>query len=67
MNNKTRKLIEMINDFYNNILDFDLTDEQKNLFETGIAMGIKFALTELIDTNIDLSVLGNGQNEDAEG
>lgn len=61
MANKTRKLIDTITNFYEEELNFDATEEQKMWFESGVAMGIKFALTELIDTDIDLSVLG-GQN-----
>ena len=58
MGNNTRKLIDMVTDFYEK-LDFNISEEQKMLFETGVAMGIKFALTELINTDIDLQVLGN--------
>ena len=36
----------------------ELSDEQKMIFETGISHGITFALTRLVDTNIDLKVLG---------
>ena len=59
---KTRKLIEMLTTFYENNLDFKVSEEQQMWFETGVAFGIKFALTELIDTNIDLTILGR-QNE----
>lgn len=52
-----RKLIDFINNTYSQ-LNLDLSDEQKMLFETGIAKGIIFALTELINTDIDLTVLG---------
>lgn len=67
MANKTRKLIDTVTDFYENTLDFNVTEEQKVWFETGVAVGIKFALTELINTDIDLSVLATGQNEIVEG
>ncbi len=52
-----RKLIDFINEKYQN-LGFEMTNEQKMIFETGIGVGITFALTQLIDANIDLSVLG---------
>ena len=54
-----RKLIDYINEFYKQIeADCTLTTEQKMIFETGVANGISFALTHLIDVNIDLSILG---------
>ena len=62
MANNTRKLINTVTNFYENF-DFDVTEEQQMWFETGVAVGIKFALTELIDTDIDLQVLGDLQNE----
>ena len=59
MNNE-RKLIEYINDCYNDLerQEIHLSNEQKMLFETGVAKGITFALTRLININIDLGVLG---------
>lgn len=60
--NKTRLLIEQVNEFYKNQEEkssVPFSDEQKMLFETGVGIGITFALTQLIDPNIDLTVLGN--------
>ena len=53
-----RKLIDYINNIYAE-LGFELTDEQKLIYESGVATGITFALSQLIDLNIDLSILGN--------
>jgi hypothetical protein len=54
-----RKLIDYINETYRRFEEqgkvFD--NVQKMLFETGVATGIIFALTNLIDTKIDVSVL----------
>lgn len=54
-----RKLIDYINETYKRFEEqgqvFD--NVQKMIFETGIATGITFALTNLIDTKIDVSVL----------
>ena len=54
-----RKLIDYINETYRRFEEqgkvFD--NVQKMLFETGVATGITFALTNLIDTKIDVSVL----------
>jgi len=54
-----RKLIDYINETYRRFEEqgkvFD--NVQKMLFETGVATGIAFALTNLIDTKIDVSVL----------
>lgn len=58
MKNLERKLIDDINGFYNS-LDKELTDDQKMLFETGVANGIVFILSELHPVfKIDLSILG---------
>ena len=54
-----RKLIDYINEFYKEIeTNNPLTNEQKMIFETGVAKGITFVFTKLIDLNIDLSILG---------
>lgn len=51
-----RKLIDRINEFYKEIeAKQPLTNEQKMLFETGIAIGIEFVLSNAV---VDLSVLG---------
>lgn len=53
-----RKLIDCINEFYKAIeieMKKPLTNEQKMLFETGVAKGIEFVLSNAV---VDLSVLG---------
>lgn len=60
--NKSRLLIEEVNNFYKKEEErssLTFSDAEKMLFETGVGIGVAFALTNLIDTNIDLSVLGN--------
>ena len=59
-----RILIDYINNVYKN-LPIEFTPEQKMIFETGVAQGITFALTKLINVNIDLSVLGKYTPDEA--
>lgn len=51
-----RLLIEKLNQIYSEI---ELSDEGKVIFETGVGVGITFAMTNMVNPNIDLTILAN--------